>query len=49
MKKYFNYTGPQDKISVEKEILDEGKRELFNELKRWNDLVRFHKGGSQYL
>jgi hypothetical protein len=41
-----DYSGPKDKISVEKEILEERKRELFNELKRWNDLVRFHNGGT---
>lgn len=40
------YTGAQDKISVEKEILDERFRELYLELKRWPDLFRFHAGGS---
>lgn len=33
------------KALVEKEILDERGRELFNEMKRWNDLVRAHKSG----
>jgi hypothetical protein len=41
-----NYAGATDKISVEKEILDERGRELFFENKRWFDLVRFHKGGT---
>ena len=40
------YTGPTDKASVEKEILDERGRELFFENKRWFDLVRFHFGGT---
>jgi starch-binding outer membrane protein, SusD/RagB family len=31
---------------VEKEILDERFRELYLELKRWPDLVRFHFGGT---
>ncbi|GAB3945447.1 RagB/SusD family nutrient uptake outer membrane protein [Spirosoma harenae] len=35
-----------DKKVLEKEILDERGRELFNENKRWWDLVRFHKGGT---
>ena len=35
-----------DKQTLEKEILDERGRELFNENKRWWDLVRFHKGGT---
>ncbi|GAB3708418.1 RagB/SusD family nutrient uptake outer membrane protein [Spirosoma flavus] len=35
-----------DKKILEKEILDERGRELFNENKRWWDLVRFHKGGT---
>jgi hypothetical protein len=41
-----DYTGPSDKASVEKEILDERGRELFFENKRWYDLARFYKGGT---
>lgn len=41
-----DYTGATDKLSVEKEILNERGRELFFENKRWFDLVRFHKGGT---
>jgi starch-binding outer membrane protein, SusD/RagB family len=33
------------KALVEREILDERGRELFNEMKRWWDLVRAHKSG----
>ena len=40
------YTGPMDQNSVERAILKERWRELFVELKRWYDLVRFHKGGT---
>lgn len=40
------YTGPTDKTSLEKEILDERFRELYLERKRWPDLVRFHYGGT---
>ena len=38
------YTGPVDRLAVEKEILNERGRELFFENKRWFDLVRFHYG-----
>lgn len=38
------YTGARTKDAVEKEVLQERFRELFFELKRWNDLVRFHYG-----
>ena len=41
-----NYTGATDKLTVEKEILNERGREFFFENKRWYDLVRFHKGGT---
>jgi hypothetical protein len=41
-----DYPGASDKLSVEKEILNERGRELFFENKRWYDLVRFHKGGT---
>ena len=41
-----DYTGPQDQQTLEKEILDERFRELYLELKRWPDLVRFHFGGT---
>jgi len=40
-----DYAGATDKLSVEKEILNERGRELFFENKRWYDLVRFHKEG----
>jgi hypothetical protein len=39
-----NYT-ETTKALVEKEILDERGRELYNEMKRWWDLVRAHKSG----
>lgn len=39
-----NYTGAQDKGSVELEIFRERGRELFFENKRWYDIVRFHYG-----
>ncbi|WP_139249591.1 RagB/SusD family nutrient uptake outer membrane protein [Mariniphaga anaerophila] len=39
-------SGTQDKVSVEKEILNERWKELFLELKRYPDLVRFHYGGT---
>ncbi|RRB04798.1 RagB/SusD family nutrient uptake outer membrane protein [Larkinella rosea] len=35
-----------EKTALEKAILDERGRELFDESKRWWDLVRFHKGGT---
>lgn len=40
------YTGARGKAEVEKEIFNERFRELFFELKRWNDIVRFHYGGT---
>jgi len=40
------YSKPVTKIAVEKEILQERWKELFIELKRYPDLVRFHKGGT---
>jgi starch-binding outer membrane protein, SusD/RagB family len=40
------YTGARGKVEVEKEIFNERFRELFFELKRWNDIVRFHYGGT---
>lgn len=40
------YGGPQDRTALEREILDERGRELFLELKRWHDLIRFHHGGT---
>lgn len=39
------YAGAKDKLSVEKEILDERAREFYLELKRWPDLIRFHSEG----
>jgi len=41
-----DYTGAMTKQAVEKEILDERFRELYLELKRWPDLLRFHFGGT---
>jgi hypothetical protein len=41
-----NYAGPTDKLSLEREVLNERGRELFFENKRWFDLVRFHSGGT---
>ncbi|RUA13250.1 MAG: hypothetical protein DSY83_11835 [Flavobacteriia bacterium] len=40
------YTGPTDQPTVEREILDERGRELFLELKRYWDLVRFDAASS---
>ncbi|WP_299664886.1 RagB/SusD family nutrient uptake outer membrane protein [uncultured Polaribacter sp.] len=40
------YNGPLDKNTIEREILDERGRELFLELKRYWDLVRFDAGGT---
>jgi hypothetical protein len=40
------YSGSMDKRNVELAILDERFRELYLELKRWPDLVRFHHGGT---
>lgn len=40
------YTGAMDKLSFEKELLNERGREFWMELKRWPDLVRFHFGGT---
>jgi len=41
-----DYTGPTDKLTLEREILDERGRELYFENKRWYDLLRFYKGGT---
>ncbi len=40
------YTGAMDKLSFEKELLNERGREFWMELKRWPDIVRFHYGGT---
>jgi tetratricopeptide (TPR) repeat protein len=40
------YSGPMDKQSVEREILDERFREFWLEQRRWPDLVRFHYGNT---
>ncbi|MCF3109653.1 RagB/SusD family nutrient uptake outer membrane protein [Niabella sp. CC-SYL272] len=40
-----NYKGAADQGSVEREILNERFRELYLELKRWPDLLRFHFEG----
>lgn len=40
------YTGATDRLSVEREILNERGRELYLERKRWPDLLRFHFGGT---
>ncbi|SMC79326.1 RagB/SusD family nutrient uptake outer membrane protein [Pedobacter nyackensis] len=41
-----DYPGSITKLAVETEILDERFRELYLELKRWPDLIRFHKAGT---
>jgi len=41
-----DYTGAIDKESIEKAILTERFRELYLELKRWPDLLRFHFEGT---
>lgn len=41
-----DYPGAVTKLAVESEILDERFRELYLELKRWPDLIRFHKAGT---
>jgi len=41
-----DYSGSTEKVAVEKEILNERWKELFLELKRYPDLVRFHYGGT---
>ncbi|MBO9596056.1 MAG: RagB/SusD family nutrient uptake outer membrane protein [Niabella sp.] len=40
-----SYKGATDKLSVEREILSERFKELYLELKRWPDLLRFHFEG----
>lgn len=40
------YSGVEEKNEVEKAILQERWKELFLELKRYPDLVRFHHGGT---
>ncbi|MGJ7030250.1 RagB/SusD family nutrient uptake outer membrane protein [Niabella hirudinis] len=40
-----SYKGAMDKGAVEQEILNERFRELYLELKRWPDLLRFHFEG----
>ncbi len=41
-----NYNGSTGKNAVEHEILKERFRELYLELKRWPDLLRFHHAGT---
>ncbi|UGU17417.1 RagB/SusD family nutrient uptake outer membrane protein [Sinomicrobium kalidii] len=41
-----NYDGDMSKNAVEREILRERFRELYLELKRWPDLLRFHYAGT---
>jgi starch-binding outer membrane protein, SusD/RagB family len=40
------YSAAMDKRTLEREILEERFRELYLELKRWPDLLRFHFGGT---
>ena len=40
------YTGSLDKVTFERELLNERGREFWLENKRWPDIVRFHYGGT---